>query len=415
MNMPKAPALFLLLLLATPLLTAQDWLSIGIKGGVPLTGPLENRTLNQVYVFNSEFFSFTESQITTISGGARTILIGPTIEVRLPLGLSVEADALYRQVHLSSLNTTNDIYLFGEESFPTYGLSSRFNLWEFPVLAKYRLPVPLIKPYLEAGPSFRAVSASFADRISPYGITAGIGVETHLGPIRISPEVRFTHWGDDPANSNPHSASYPNQVEVLTGFALPSTRPPAPVPPSGLSKYLSLGVKGGFPFTDAFLTDNYTALARPNSIASYQSHYASRGYLVGPSIEIRLPLNLSLEADALYRPMQLAASSGLAGLLLGQLPSLTTTHAWEFPITGKYHFHSRPASPYLETGAAFRTVSSLGQYLSPAGVVAGLGIEARVLHIRVAPEVRFIHWGKDAPDTSFSRRNQAEFLLGLSY
>jgi hypothetical protein len=210
--MPKA-FLFLVLCSSLPL-CAQDWLSVGVKGGVPLTSTIQSRSLTQVLAtVPSEFFSFTEAVTTNTSGGARTLLLGPTLEVRLPLGLSVEADALYRQIHLGTLQTTNTLSRVGSVTFPITGTSSRFNLWEFPVLAKYRLPVPLLKPYLEAGPSFRAVSASLAEHMSGNGITAGIGVETHVGPMRISREVRFTHWGGDGANSNPYRlAAYPNEV-----------------------------------------------------------------------------------------------------------------------------------------------------------------------------------------------------------
>ena len=38
--------------------------------------------------------------------------------------------------------------------------------------------------------------------------------------------------------------------------------------------------------------------------------------------------------------------------------------------------------------------------------------------MRIAPDVRFVHWGKDGGNAYpfyASRRNQAEFLVGLSY
>jgi hypothetical protein len=35
------------------------------------------------------------------------------------------------------------------------------------------------------------------------------------------------------------------------------------------------------------------------------------------------------------------------------------------------------------------------QQLSSKGVAAGIGVEAGFGHFRIAPEVRYTHWGKD--------------------
>jgi hypothetical protein len=137
-------------------------------------------------------------------------------------------------------------------------------------------------------------------------------------------------------------------------------------------------------------------------------------------IEVYLPFSLSIEGNALYGPLSLAeqaALPGLAGLLL--LPSIRTFDSWQFPVVGKYKFRMPRVSPYVEAGPTFRIASSpLSHYLSSAGVTAGLGIEATTWRAHIAPEVRFVHWGNDAPDATplyASRRNQAQFLLGLSY
>src|SRR5262245_61142180 len=62
---------------------------------------------------------------------SRRGLVGPSVEVRLPAGFAVEADALYRRVGYSYSYS-----LLG----PTAGFYSarvRGNSWEFPVLGKY--------------------------------------------------------------------------------------------------------------------------------------------------------------------------------------------------------------------------------------------------------------------------------------
>lgn len=133
-----------------------------------------------------------------------------------------------------------------------------------------------------------------------------------------------------------------------------------------------------------------------------------------------MPRGFSIETDALYAPLSLATFSvgpGLAGLLL--TPSIQTIDCWQFPTLGIYKFRGSFARPYIEAGPTFRSTSSpLGSYLSNAGVTAGVGVATTVWKVRLSPEVRFVHWGHDAPGASIlfaSRRNQAQFLLGLSY
>jgi hypothetical protein len=135
---------------------AQNWISVGVKAGVPLTDAFADRT-----------FNFTAARIQTPFGlpptieeetfrtysGSRNFLIGPTLELQLPLGLSVETDALYRRLSVNILETTS-LSGFANFLLDTVALSSRINSWEFPVLAKYRLPFPVVKPYLEAGRVF---------------------------------------------------------------------------------------------------------------------------------------------------------------------------------------------------------------------------------------------------------------------
>src|SRR5581483_6692856 len=64
---------------------------------------------------------------------------------------------------------------------------------------------------------------------------------------------------------------------LLMGLALTVT---------GWSQILSIGVKAGTPATNGFQSGS----------SPYQ-----RRYTVGPTVEVRLPLHLSFEVDALYR------------------------------------------------------------------------------------------------------------------
>ncbi len=77
----------------------------------------------------------------------------------------------------------------------TIKFNSNYSAWEVSLLGKYRLPVPVLKPYVSVDPSFRAISnVDFADK----GLTAALGAELKLWKLHAGSEVRFTHWGNDP-------------------------------------------------------------------------------------------------------------------------------------------------------------------------------------------------------------------------
>jgi hypothetical protein len=73
-------------LFATP--AFPQLISVGVKGGVPLTDPWQ--------VFGAG------SLRPQMSYGVRRYVVGPTAEVHLPLHLSFEVDALYRRTGFDS-------------------------------------------------------------------------------------------------------------------------------------------------------------------------------------------------------------------------------------------------------------------------------------------------------------------------
>ena len=413
---------------------AQSWISVGVKGGVPLMDPFADRTFNSdIFTIRNPFGPPTVvSQSTRMYSGSKYFVLGPTLEVRLPLNLAIEADALYRPMDLQIQSTASQ-RTGSLSSFLLVGptLPVKVDTWEFSLLAKYRLRLPLGTPYIAAGPSFRAIGASPAEHMSGTGISAGLGMEFPVWHFRVSPEVRYTHWGGDGAyGTSYHGVAYSNQVELLAGFA---TGPAAPgrISPirTGWRKHLSVGVKGGLPFTSAFINDEFGRVTYPSSqcgdfsrtgcIATnptVETYRASRNYLVGPMVELYVSHGFSIEGDALYAPLSLAAPA----LPAVPLPPLIETYnSWQFPAVGIYRFHGPFVRPYLEGGPTFRSASSpLNSYLSKVGVTAGVGVEATAWKVRVTPEVRFVHWGSDAQGAApfyNSRRNQAQFLVGLSY
>ncbi len=129
------------------------------------------------------------------------------LEVHLPMGISVEGDALYRPLHLTS-------------TFANVGHNATVNSWELPVLVKYHLKFPIVKPFIEAGPSFRHVSEFSGDspHLSAKGVAAGVGVEVKALFVRVAPEFRYTHWGSD-SNVSTFANSHSNQLEFLLGIS----------------------------------------------------------------------------------------------------------------------------------------------------------------------------------------------------
>ena len=197
---------------------------------------------------------------------------------------------------------------------------------------------------------------------------------------------------------------------------------------SGKSSYhgssgrrFSFGVIGGAALTDAFGHENsgFVFLPGGGGIQPTRSRAYStlKDYAIGAMVDVG-PLwrGLSVEIDALYRPMNLT----MAGVRPdGSLHSISpaTVVTWELPVLAKYRFGSGSVKPFIEAGPSFRSSGNLNDAEpSTYGGTAGLGVETRFLKLRIAPVLRYTHWAAD-PDfaTSRTKRNQVEALIGLSF
>jgi hypothetical protein len=186
---------------------------------------------------------------------------------------------------------------------------------------------------------------------------------------------------------------------------------------------LSFGVKAGVPITDAFSRTviSTTHLGNGTAIPLY-GYSDSRNFIVGPTIELRLPLHLSVEADALYRPLNATREFVISNTGSTVISGMKSTNypSWEFPIVAKAHVGFPIIKPYLEAGPSFRTTASAIGYLSGKGVTVGVGADVKALFLRVSPEFRYTHWGTDSKSdpnqlTIVSRKGQVEFLVGFSF
>ncbi len=162
-------------------------ISVGVKAGVPL---------NDAYVG-----TVSASRLSYPPPSTDRYLIGPEVELRLPFHLGVEADALYRHYALSG-----------------NGVSE----WDFPILLKYRFKgVPLVHPFVDAGPVFNHVSEInlFTPNQSSAGFAVGAGLDFHALILHITPEFRYVRWADQNYKFTGVSlASNQNQAQFLVGL-----------------------------------------------------------------------------------------------------------------------------------------------------------------------------------------------------
>jgi hypothetical protein len=190
---------------------------------------------------------------------------------------------------------------------------------------------------------------------------------------------------------------------------------------------VSIGVKGGVRGTD--------------DLGGTFGTSESKRYVVGPMLTARLPLGFRLEFDALYR--RVGFRSLMNTDIGGSVAERDTGNSWEFPIlVRRTLWHGL----YAGVGYAPRVISGLrhldevsilsltpplkaysefslpGSWDTTDGVVVEGGIEKRAGRLRIAPELRYIHWSPHAlnvqqPHGQFivSTQDQADVLVGITF
>jgi opacity protein-like surface antigen len=175
---------FILLLFAIP--AAAQPIGVQFKVGIPITG------------FNAYDYPFR----TVLQTFSNRYVIGPAVEVHLPSRFAVELDATYQRVHLNGSSVSGG---------GTDNLNASGHAWDFPILAKYRFLHRPITPFVVAGPAIRWLEFSgsemrrtnigtsvmaLADSNVGVGWAVGGGLELKVKSIRISPELRYTSFGN---------------------------------------------------------------------------------------------------------------------------------------------------------------------------------------------------------------------------
>lgn len=204
----------------------------------------------------------------------------------------------------------------------------------------------------------------------------------------------------------------------------------------------SFGAKAGFPLTK---------LLEAHVDAPFSSDSTMSWYVIGPTVEVRLPFGLGVEADALYRHFEVSRTVSVRISSPNEIEQIVTTtkasvNDWEFPLLAKYRFHTRVVHPYIDAGPSWDLVggSSTGtqtttpivplgppatiaitggigaQHHLVTGFVMGGGVEFRLGFLRIAPELRYTRWLSQhftipiTPNAIFSEQNQLEFLAGFT-
>jgi hypothetical protein len=193
------------------------------------------------------------------------------------------------------------------------------------------------------------------------------------------------------------------------------------------------GVKAGIPAADFFETGSVTNIGE-----HIQYAWDNHRYMVGPTAEVRLPLGLAIEFDALYRPIDFSSTSTVAeptGPAVST--SKTSGYAWDFPLMLKVHAGAPLIHPFVEGGPIGRFVGGFDQVTqietggSPqqivtsavsefrkqfyTGVTFGVGLELHALKLRISPEFRYTRWTSGTDGPLHFNPNQADFLLGISF
>ncbi|MDX2149265.1 MAG: outer membrane beta-barrel protein [Bryobacteraceae bacterium] len=178
------------------------------------------------------------------------------------------------------------------------------------------------------------------------------------------------------------------------------------------------GVKGGLPLTEVFDQGEFQGLANIRG---------SNDWVVGPMLEVRFPLRLGIEVNALFRPLDYRAEG---------ITARATGDSWQIPLLLKWRVLPGPIQPYVSGGPVFQWVRNIRVQatagnvnvdrttddLYAGGAALGGGVEFRLGRLKIQPEVRYTRFvGQDVDlpaafqDLLRFNKNQAHLLVGIAF
>jgi hypothetical protein len=399
------------ILAALPSASGQR-LTFGAVVGTGLTQDFHNTST--VYPSGDYGDGVAHFSTYTVAPFGRSLIAGPRVELQLRWGLSLEVDALHREMRSrQSLSIAPPVTLPNGIVMGSYGTYKQtHSSWEFPILAKYRFTLPGLKPFVEAGPALRP--AGTGTGLTHHGVAAGAGVEMRLRGFNIAPQLRYTRWAQTNWN---WLAAQPNQLEFLVGFSRPSTS----AWPTAFGHRVSIGALAGIALTDDLRSSSGSATILPGESltnilggSGWREVSDKRGLAAGLSVELGVTKELSIEVDGLYRPLH-ATSSGMGG------SSHFAVLTWEFPALVKYKLAERAVSPFVALGPSFRASGNTnGARPSYFGAAAAAGVETRLGRLKLSPQLRYTRWAQDrnagyTSDSPQTKLNEATAMIGVSF
>jgi hypothetical protein len=176
----------LLFLLGSISVFAQPF-SAGIKAGVPL----------------NDFLNAAGNGTFDYTAPTQRYIVGGMAEVRLPLGLGVEFDALYRKLGYNGSGIVGSDHHQRERE-------------QLGVSPAAEIPFPFSRGAAVLG---RGCVLPELKQNTTMGFVIGGGIDIHAAFLHISPELRFTRWNSAQINDdNGLLHSNLNQAEFLVGF-----------------------------------------------------------------------------------------------------------------------------------------------------------------------------------------------------
>ncbi len=180
---------------------------------------------------------------------------------------------------------------------------------------------------------------------------------------------------------------------------------------------LIIGVRGGVPLTDIV-----------DSVSEQNVHTATKDYVVGPTLGIRLPAGFSVVGDVLYQRLDVDVTSSELQVFS------VTANAWQFPIMLKFSA-SGAVAPFVGAGVSVRHLGDFGdigdyitgssggdvvEHNNTVGFVIGGGLHFKAGPLQISPEIRYTRWGSDNIAGGFrqfleSNKNDAQVLVGLTF
>jgi hypothetical protein len=181
---------------------------------------------------------------------------------------------------------------------------------------------------------------------------------------------------------------------------------------SASGQRIRVGVVGGGDWSRDFSGAFFPASSMGSG---YERTSNVKGYVVGPTMQIRLRRRLDLEIDALFKPLGFTdATVLLDGSRRSVSPATVVT--WQFPLLIKYQLSESRIAPFVVGGPSLRTSGNLnGTNPSSAGITAGAGVTLPWGLLRFEPSVRYTRWNADQLGPgAMTRPDQVEFLLGVT-